>query len=760
MRLLQFEFSDARELSRRGALVDLDESDQLTTVVRILHTHHRHQLLGCDLIVVRPPVMVPRAAAVQGDEASPIAELASRFPTTTLALLTSREYRHELSGNLSSECSATEGLNDISAQIIRQIRQREMENFVEQSGAMLPRSRSFNYRLPANVFADSFLRVGNIQTHRDVLDAVFFWLIPSLRAAHGLLVDTWSISSIALNAARLLARYDAAKREFRVEMLAHYYDGRPGTRSVLDEIARRVSGDYRTPFLVLFSASMTGQSLSRVARSLDIAKCPAGLAAFQVVYRLKATPIEIKGEAVPELCDLSKIIAAPSGAPALPERRTSIEIDPITYFPRTITEREQRILKAVADRHRAFFDAYRQDDIIRVHATSYIGGQRYRHHGVLIDVRNMFRVEGFRRNLAQAAGECDPPPTMIISPTHEAARAMTAFIREELFKSRGLVVPSYVSIDLSSGPIVAEDDAHEISLQELSRQLQQRAADDVLLVVDDVVTTGQRLLTYQRRLRDLGYRGRTYYLVAVSRMSSALAWTGLCATLRVNMHSANNVIRPVEQILLPDWDDFSCPWCLESKLLDDIISANGERTSTFMRERANRLRSADRDGLADDVFLEGMNLPPMALTPNSVMVSDPASQAAVFAAVACTLQEMRTERDEDKRLAPDGFPLRSILTIDDLKDRYTDPILRAAILRAAYARELNRAQESAEALRTDWAQRCLKSGDEADRLLRRELLLNVLLDKFSPRVLDKQLLETLRAEGFAELCDMIAAGSL
>jgi hypothetical protein len=79
-----------------------------------------------------------------------------------------------------------------------------------------------------------FLRVGNVQGTRQVLDAFFFWMLPFLKDRSAILTDTWSISSIALNASRLLERYwmnsgpeqinRFTSEECYVDMLSSYPD--------------------------------------------------------------------------------------------------------------------------------------------------------------------------------------------------------------------------------------------------------------------------------------------------------------------------------------------------------------------------------------------------------------------------------------------------------------------------------------------------------------------------------------------------------
>jgi hypothetical protein len=100
-----------------------------------------------------------------------------------------------------------------------------------------------------------------------------------------------------------------------------------------------------------------------------------------------------------------------------------------------------------------------------------------------------------------------------------------------------------------------------------------------------------------------------------------------------------------------------------------------------------------------------------------------------------------------------------VLSIEDL-ERYTDPILRAAILRAAYAPELRRSDENKENKRVDWARRSLRSADIADRELRRELLVTVLMDKLPSETLDTDTLDLLRREGFSEFCDLVEGDRL
>ena len=87
--------------------------------------------------------------------------------------------------------------------------------------------------------------------------------------------------------------------------------------------------------------------------------------------------------------------------------------------------------------------------------------------------------------------------------------------------------------------------------------------------------------------------------------------------------------------------------------------------------------------------------------------------------------------------------------------RYTDSILRAAILRGAISNELRRAKESKEFERVKWFRERLVSKEEVDRQLRREILVGVLADKVPIETLDSSVIDSLRAEGYEEFCDLV-----
>jgi len=751
MDLLPFSFLSRDGIQIEGILLHLDEADDFAEAVGSLYKEQRRRFVGCHLIVIRPPVFISRSVEPQLADLLGITLLRGRFPWASIFLLSSENYRLQLSADLSDNRLPID-LTTLETKALSYIQQREMEHFLEDTDALMPQNASYLYHLPSGAYSQSFLRVGNMQISTRVLDAVFFWLLPHLADVHGMIVDTWSISSLALNTARRLAQYDPMKALFRVEMLSHYQDGRPGSRKQLVAIAKKASHDFQKAYVVLFSALMTGRSLRDVARTLNNGDGAFGFARFLLLYRLAESPFMVGESAVPELCNFSKKLREDSEVQsAASPPKTSVEIDPQTYFPLIVRERIQKIVRDYPSRNKKFFDRYSQSSVVRIHADAFVGGHFYRHHGILIDIAEAVGVPEFEQSLSRLLLD-NETPRLIIVPPHAAGWALANLILS-ILQSRNLRIPGlYMSLDLSDDVILQRAGGDPATT--LFEELHSCSPKELIMVLDDTITTGRRLRTFQRRLRELDFKGRIHYVIGVARMASNREWLALKSTLTARDSKPQHQVSATEAVVLPDWDRDECPWCQESRIFDDILKRNPHGVSQVMVDRAALLRNSNPRGLIDDVFLPGAEDLPVSFTGGSFFVNAPAKPSVVAASVASALQEMREESDEKRRLSPNGFPLRSVLDLDDL-DRYTDSMLRAAILRTATAAELRRTQESEENKRAQWARAVLQGSADDVKQLRRELLLAVLMYKVPRQTLDSATLQKLREEGFREICDLI-----
>ena len=123
-------------------------------------------------------------------------------------MIYSNDFKIHLSDNFNLNKEETSEIFEDKQGFIIYLRQSEMEEFIINSSAIIksPTPKTL-FRTPSGEYSHTFLRVGNIQKNRQVLDGLFFWMLPSLEEAGAILTDSWSISSIAFNISRLLARY-------------------------------------------------------------------------------------------------------------------------------------------------------------------------------------------------------------------------------------------------------------------------------------------------------------------------------------------------------------------------------------------------------------------------------------------------------------------------------------------------------------------------------------------------------------------------
>ena len=254
----------------------------------------------------------------------------------------SSDYRHFLSRNINPGAAHSPIDVELPADAaIDAIKRHELDLMVANGRALLPSAPGVLYCAPSKRLMRSFLRVGNIQRSRAALDAIFFWLLPYLRDCVGIITDTWSISSISMNASRRLAVYCSGEKgpvaPCPVEMLSQYHDGSP-TRTteaveIIEQLLARVSvpgAPAKVVFLV--SATHTG----KFEASLETLLIQRGHAAdvVQFVALFKVGPAS---RPIPALRDLSSgglgQDFSPISATDVEDAVETIDIDDQVYFP-------------------------------------------------------------------------------------------------------------------------------------------------------------------------------------------------------------------------------------------------------------------------------------------------------------------------------------------------------------------------------------------------------------------------------------------
>jgi hypothetical protein len=644
-------------------------------------------------------------------------------------ILTSHNGQHVLTENLnplwSDDPLITYGIAPDRA--ITAIRKAEFDHILDRSRAVLTSPPGSEFRAPSGRRVRSFVRVGNIQYDRDAIDAVFFWMLPHLIGVGAVLTDTWSISSIAFNIAKLSASYFGGAQRC-VEMLPMYNDGSEEARAQTRRVVERLDADYGAApsdldiMLCLISATHTGSlgsHLQQIFASSSVHLKPR----FVALFALGPTPH-------PNLHDLQ---TDPRFAP--PQEQVAhasepVAVDPQVYFPLSFKDTVIEINKAMADRSRPFFDRYVGQELIEVHRTHEEGTGRPRHHAIHLATERLMGVPEFVRLLEAEFSKLPSVPTVIVSPPHQPGRALAEHA-QAYFANMGHHCQLYAHPNLyfQDGRLTDEEEA-------LRRFLKSACQDAALLVLDDVCITGVRLSQYQRYIRTEKYRGRIDYLVGVARPSHPKVWTDLQRYLAPRSGGTPHTVRCVDFVLLPDWRDENCPWCVEKRLYDHWIPTN--QVPEFLVNRLERLSSASASGLRSELFVEIPELPPLKLGPESFFTSIHANQAEVFAAVAAALQWLRSLSSADRPpLGPRRFPVSTVLNHTDyLCSKWTDSILRATFLRAASVEELTYADPNMENERTRTVADLLTQSAKGEHDIALEILLASNLGKCRVKATD------------------------
>jgi hypothetical protein len=672
-------FSDNNMI--HGLFVDRPAHVSYGEIADELYNTYRSDLTVANLVIIRPPVDQPLpSAAVARHDLLPMLE---RLPHLPVHLLGSVAFKHKLTPNQNRRVAPALKATDVPA-LISSLRQYELEHYAIDARAVLRTSGPRLFRAPSGKFCRTFLRVGNVQTNRGAIDGFFFWLLPWLKDCRAIVTETWTISSIALNTARLLTRYSPTTHaKVEVDMLSQYHDRSsaliPDTKTVL----RRANAVPEGDVLVLVSSSMSGTLVESLKSTIIQIGLPGQRFRFGALYQLGTS------SDVEHLCDVSGGINGGTfeffdePPPDAGESPAIIEIDRRTYFPLRIEFSQVELRKLNAQRASDFVGAYRNTGLLSCHRDSFLSnGQRHRHHAIYTDVRCIIMHPRFQAKLKACLKEFTVCPVAIVCPPHAAGTALVAVVRKLLFDRFHKDIPAFEHLDLDFHADVPTDRA-------LLRILKRAGKKASMVVVDDVSVTGRRLSRFQQSLRQIDFAGRIHYLVGIARPEKKDDWEKRVRRLRFRspLTSLQHTVGHAELFVLPDWDADECPWCQEQEFIRQL--ASGQRPSAAIVERGFRLQAAVRQvPLVDDVFFTPSGSPELRLTRNSILTGSPATQADVFCAVASAIQEMRTDPNAAQTLVS-FFPELHVLDhACYLGAHFNESVIRAAVLRAAKTREL------------------------------------------------------------------------
>ena len=664
--------------SKRICLLDWPESQTPEQLGSLLVTKYAAGLEHTQLLVLRPAVDIPFGdPSIRSNE---LARLVRRVPRATIYILYSHNFAHKLSSDLVN--SREDELPESSRNgLINLIREHELEYYAKNSDALLPDRSGFVYKSPSGQYVRQFLRVGNIQKTRQALNSVFFWMLPHLKGCGAIIVDTWSIGSVALNSARLLERYDNDLR-CGVEMFPTYFDGSSDSRSSANSILRRGFSKNNQSVLVLFSAIRTENSINNLKNFLNNSYQEINFN-FLAIYALTKT------NRFSALCSkLNQIDFSSTG-----KENAVITIDSSSYFPVVVKDKELSIRKVNADSNKKFFDEISGTKAVRIHRDVHdITGKFLGHHAYDIEVESLLEEPKFLKKFHSKLQSLQNISIVVVPPHNAGIRLGNEAC--DYFSSVSKIKPKLiVHADLLPKNL-REDDKHSIQNSNLQTRI---------LILDDVSTTGLRLSNYQVNLRNLNFQGRISYLVGIARPDDEKLWKRRIRNLTPSQSDEfNNEVLCVEKIVLPNWEKERCPWCMEYDWLTEMlvnVELNAGARNLVNDRREILLNAKDNEGLIDNVFWIPPNGERPKLTQGSIFLKHlQVSEADVVASVAGAIQRMRVCQDDNFCLRHD-FPQPRILSPEDYlipAPSFNDHVLQIAILRSVLSSELRRWNDKEE----------------------------------------------------------------
>lgn len=621
-----------------------------------------------------------------------------RFRTQGVHVLASEDYGHFLTANINPQAAITFDISEASfaPRIIDTIRDAEIDHLVRLGECKLPRLGQQYYRAPSGRYMKAFLRVGNLQTSRAAIDALYFWLLPYLGGCIGIITDTWSISSISQNASRRLVDYGGVSAQpCPIEMLGDYHEQSEhygsSAAETIDRFVSRIEARGEGTggqVVVLISATHTGSMVKLIQRYLK----PRGIALEKVVFvsLFKLSSVS----SIPTLRDLSddEDFAIVDNLTE-EERSAAINIHSSLYFPATQLDIEKRLLLSVIEPYAKFCRRYGDVSFARVHRTdSDSNPMNERHHAIWIDTQQLISHPEFATLFKEKILGLEPQPAIIVHPDHAVAQLL-AEMACKILRSKGADISSFPHNDLRLMIELSDEDA------KIQAAIEALNDSQAILLLDDAFITGTRISSYQKNLREFNFSGVLQYLVAISRPEENGIWEDQCRAFirarapRSNENGANtpkNTCDYVEKLILPNWTEDRCPWCAKNEKMPQIRRVEHDTPLNDVAE-----------GMDNNIFVVPKDCSPLELKRDSFLGPASTAQSNVFCVVAGALQVLRTQRVDNTLLLDDQyFLIKPVLSESYYLRYFTDSILMASIFRAAKASELVYGDSDREKRRT------------------------------------------------------------
>ena len=328
-----------------------------------------------------------------------------------------------------------EGLSSVSdsATAILRIKQFDLARMVNETSdfCYYRSTRSYHFLTPSLKHCSRFLRVGNMIRSVSVLDRLAFWILPQVAAADLLLVDSWSIVAVVLRALHKLR----VEKSFDC-LPSHLRQDKEGGQAVVEKL---LSEAPPNPELICFvSVNSSGSILAGLDEILQPLKSRLGQVKIVCLYSFAHS--SARAETLCRLTDAVENYESAQDCLMCKEGSRPVPIDASLYHVKSATEREVTLRDYHFREGRTFLEKYQHvENALRFHRSD---PNDNRHHAFDVDVLTLLSDPTFENSYLECLDKLRNRPELVISPNHDAGKAMARIARERL------CIPQIVDNDL------------------------------------------------------------------------------------------------------------------------------------------------------------------------------------------------------------------------------------------------------------------------------------------------------------------------
>lgn len=551
-----------------------------------------------------------------------------------------------------------DGLSEmVPAGGLKKIRESDLMEMMlaEGSACVMEPGGNYHFVTPSLMHTNRFLRIGDLIRNRETLDRLVFWIDEFVAGAQGLLIDSWSIASLGLRAMQKCGvdiPFDCLSE--------HPAQDSETCRSVVEKLLSAMPREGK--LLVLVSISGSGRLLEQIKAIADDLAPATIKVVFLCLYGFKSTPAEI--ECIARIDDKDGTYSE-AECKFCKDGSLPIPINPASYQLRSWREE----LVMTGQKHfipgKDLLDRYHDiENLFFVHRDD---PNDQRHHAFDIDVSRLLEVGHFRNRLIKLIRGIGKNKDLIVTPSHATAAKLLA-----------------ITVEVLGIPAIVHDNLDGTTVDPTQRSQLTKAQN--LLILDDAINSGTRLARYIQSLREGGYGDfeSVDCLVAIARPETELELRRASRSI-ADRHSWSGTLHYGEMLLLPRWSERTCPWCKEFDLLSRLEELYPKPPCWLVQR--NQMLASRRTGISDDPFLLLPGVTTPRLGSESVLATRGVSAEKVIFGVASALQRHRIDPDQNRQLHP-SFPLANVLDPELFSKRFTEGLIRAAILRTTTRHEL------------------------------------------------------------------------